>query len=255
MVSVLRAVVAVLTMVVAVVGAIPTIARGVAPSWLYAALIVGVTLLLAGIGLSRTAWHWQNAYWREEPAVADEHLSAERRGEMEAAAARAAREMLRERASDPGRVVRQRRVRTRKPRARGRRTGALSPVTAGGAALTLAILTGIGTAIAGDVTAATHIAQQPSSAPPGETCTEVVEQVSELARQDPQVAARYARGEAGLPTLVEPATRKRCGGSFAALLQQNHGPRTRAGEPPDRRHEAHSQARPPQRGAAKSPNG
>lgn len=65
------------------------------------------------------------------------------------------------------------------------------------------------------MTAATHIA--PQSGPPEETCTEAVAQVSGLAREDPAVAARYARGERGLPRL-EPAVQKRCGGSFAALL-------------------------------------
>lgn len=223
--AVFRVVFALLATVVAIVSAIPTIVRGVASDWLVVALIAGVTLLAFGIGLSRRSWHMQIGYARDEAerTAATEQRSTERRSDLEAAAARLAREMVRERASVTGTV---RRVpdTTVKPPPRRRWTGALSPVTAGGAALTLAILTGLGTAIAGDVTAATHIAQQPSSNPPGETCTEVVEQVSDLARQDPQVAARYARGEAGLPTLVEPATQKRCGGSFRALLQTE--PRT-----------------------------
>lgn len=228
----IRLVVAMLTTVAAVLTAAPTIARGVAPLWLGAAVGVCVAALAVGVALSEGA--------RSEDAQAEttlaEHLSRERRSELDAETQRAldmALDELRERASEPIRArelpsqagtVQRVPDKTVKPPPGRRWSGVVSRATAGAAALTLAIVTGLGAAIAGDIASATHIAQQVSSDVQGETCTEVVEQVSDLARQDPQVAARYARGEAGLPRLVESAVQKRCGGSFTALLRS--GPRT-----------------------------
>jgi hypothetical protein len=217
---------AVVSVVVSLIATVPLLVRGVAAVELGVALLAGVLLLITGLEASR----WDRARREEGRPTSD---GARTRREMATPPVpikrdRGPRSAMTQTSAPPGREREPSSAAGQPDASRslgrhydGERARGWNParrgITAGGAALSLAFLTGIGTTIAADVAAATHIAQ--TAGVPSETCTEAVEQVSRLARENPEVAARYARGELGLPTLVELDVEKRCGGSFRTLLR------------------------------------
>lgn len=94
---------------------------------------------------------------------------------------------------------------------------------AGLSAFAIAVPTGIGTTAAAVLTDSAHIgtqATQSAQAPGGgESCTQAVEKVIAIKKQDPGLARLYAAGTPGLPALVDPEVEQRCGGSFDALMK------------------------------------
>lgn len=123
-----------MTIALGAVGSVPTIARGVAPDWLAAALAGGAVLLVVGAALEYDRWR-RDSVWPigEQPAPREQRQAAGRA----ATRRRRTRASPRERAVD---AAASKRRREPAPQRGAARRG----VTAGGAALTPAILTGSG---------------------------------------------------------------------------------------------------------------